>query len=149
MYCRLSTVLLPRENAMKCSPHFRETSQVPVKGKSSVCAISMKYRKMILIIIIISLGQILLSYIANTSRTRIRTRPPSTIAVQVVDARWVSAPNHDEVNAPFSVLHSNKQSRMGRGIRDRFGCFSRINKFLGRSEMRTRDRICFQSIRTV
>ena len=46
------------------------------------------------------------------------------------------APNHDEVNAPFSpvplamngrsVFHSNKQSRMRRGIRDSSGCFSRI-----------------------
>ena len=50
-------------------------------------------------------------------------------------------PNHDEVNAPFSpiplamngrsVLHSNKQSRMRRGIRDSFGCFSCINNLLG------------------
>ena len=30
-----------------------------------------------------------------------------------------------------------------------FGCFSRIKKLLGRTETRTRDRICFQSIRTV
>ena len=49
------------------------------------------------------------------------------------------APNHDKVNASFSpvplamngrsLLHSNKQSRMRRGIRDSFGCFSRIKKF--------------------
>ena len=76
----------------------------------------MKYRKMILIIIIISLGQILLSYIANTSRTHARTharthgrththsRPPTTVAVQVVAVRWVCAPNHEEVNAPFSLV---------------------------------------------
>ena len=66
---------------------------------------------------------------------------------------------HDKVNTPFSpvplamncrsVLHSSTQSRMRRGIRDSFGCFSRIKKCLGRSETRTRDRICFQSIRTV
>ena len=30
-----------------------------------------------------------------------------------------------------------------------FGCFSRINKFIGRTETRTSDRMCFQSIRTV
>ena len=36
------------------------TSRVPDEGKSSVCAISLKYRKMILIIMIISLGQIVL-----------------------------------------------------------------------------------------
>ena len=41
------------------------TSRVPVEGKSSVCVISMKYRIIILIIIIISLGKILLSYIAR------------------------------------------------------------------------------------
>ena len=45
------------------------TRRVPVEGKSLVCLICMKYRIIILIIIIISLGQILLSYIANTSRT--------------------------------------------------------------------------------
>ena len=45
------------------------TSRVPVEGRSSVCLICMKYRIIFLIIIIISLGQILLSYIANTSRT--------------------------------------------------------------------------------
>ena len=43
-----------------------------VEGKSSVCLICMKYRIIFLIIIIISLGQILLSYIANTSRTHAR-----------------------------------------------------------------------------
>ena len=50
-----------------------DTSRVPVEGKSSVCLICMKYRIIFLIIIIISLGQILLSYIANTSRTHERT----------------------------------------------------------------------------
>ena len=50
-----------------------KTSRVPVEGKSSVCLICMKYRIIFLIIIIISLGQILLSYIANTSRTNGRT----------------------------------------------------------------------------
>ena len=120
----------------------------------------MKYRKMILIIIIISLGQILLSYMANTSRThactharthacthtithahtRAHAHTHTTVAVQVVavTVQWVGAPKHDEVNAFFSVvplamngrsaLHSNKQARMRRGIRDSFGCFSRITK---------------------
>ena len=48
---------------------FIRTSQVPVEGKSSVCLMCMIYRIIILIIIIISLGEILFSYIANTSRT--------------------------------------------------------------------------------
>ena len=46
------------------------TSRVPVEGKSSVFLSCMKYRIIILILIIISMGQILLSYIANTSRTQ-------------------------------------------------------------------------------
>ena len=45
------------------------TSRVPVGGKASVCLICMKYRIIILIIIIKRLGEILLSYIAHTSRT--------------------------------------------------------------------------------
>ena len=54
--------------------HYVETSRVPGDGKSSVCVICMKYRIIILIVIIISLGRIiLLSYIANTSRTHART----------------------------------------------------------------------------
>ena len=38
-----------------------DTSRVPVEGKSSVCVICMKYRIINLIIMIINLGQILLS----------------------------------------------------------------------------------------
>ena len=49
------------------------TSRVPLEGKSSVCLICMKYRIIFVIIIIISLGQMLSSYIANTSRTHART----------------------------------------------------------------------------
>ena len=52
------------------------TSRVPVEGKSSVCLICIKYRIIILDIIIISLGQILLSNIANTSRTHARMHAP-------------------------------------------------------------------------
>ena len=47
----------------------KKTRRAPVEGKSSVCRICMKFIILILIIIIISLGQILLPYIANTSRT--------------------------------------------------------------------------------
>ena len=56
-----------------CFLTFTRTSWVPAEGRSSVCLICMKYRIIFLIIIIISLGQILLSYIANTSRTHERT----------------------------------------------------------------------------
>ena len=58
------------------------TSRVPVEGKSSVCLICMKYRIIFLIIIIISLGQILLSYIANTSRTQARRHAPARTRTQ-------------------------------------------------------------------
>ena len=56
---------------IKCSfaDIIQPTSRVPVGGKSSVCLICMKYRIIILIIIIKRLGEILLSYIAHTSRT--------------------------------------------------------------------------------
>ena len=49
--------------------YITSTSRVPVEGKSSVCLICMKYRIIFLIIIIISLGQILLSNIAHHART--------------------------------------------------------------------------------
>ena len=42
-----------------------------------MCLICMKYIILFLIIIIISLGQILVSYIANTSRTHERTNGPA------------------------------------------------------------------------
>ena len=116
-------------------------NRVPVEVKSSVCVICMKYRIIILLIIIISLGQIILSYMANTSHTHAGTHPPThhlrRPGCRCSIGRCV--PNHDKVNTPFSpvplamngqsVLHSNKQSHMRRGIRDSCGCFSRINKF--------------------
>ena len=73
------------------------TRRVPVEKKSSSMGlICMKYRIIILNIIIISLGQILLSYIANTSRTHACARPHAcastnthtVAAVQVSDIRW-------------------------------------------------------------
>ena len=66
--------------------------------------ICMKYRMIILIIIIISLGKILLSYIANTSRTHTRAcahthTPPSPFRLSLLDGSV--APNRDRGNAPF------------------------------------------------
>ena len=73
------------------------TSRVPVEGKSSVCA------KMILIIIIISLGKILLSYILQThhacmhAHTRAHEHlhpPPSLFTVSVrptMTESWLGA----------------------------------------------------------
>ena len=43
------------------SYHHIQSSRVPVEGKSSMCAMCMKYRNNDYIIIIISMGQILLS----------------------------------------------------------------------------------------
>ena len=82
--------------------YFITTSRVPVEGKSSVCVICMKYRIIVLIIIIISLGQIILSYMANTSRTHVRmhthtcvhtracaqARPSTAVTIQVVTVTW-------------------------------------------------------------
>ena len=78
------------------------TSRLPVQGKSSVCMICMKYRKIILIIIITCLGMRNL-YLKKTSRSlerthartptrtqsRAHTHPPTAVAVQVVAVRWV------------------------------------------------------------
>ena len=79
-----------------------ETSRLPVEGKSSACLICMKYRIIILIIIIISLGQILVSYIAYTSRTHARaharahTRARAHTAVAAIQVERCSlAPNRD------------------------------------------------------
>ena len=123
---------------------------VPVEGISSGYAISMKYMKMILIKNLSLSAWVEYDYrIANTScmhahthehtHAHTRTHSPTTIAVQVVAARWVGAPNHDKLNAPFSpvplamygrsVLHSNKQSCMRCDIRDTFGCFSSTKNF--------------------
>ena len=113
-----------------------------------MCLICMKYRIIILITIIISLGQILLSY-ENTSRTHAFMHAHTHIhthrrAFQVSDGSV--APNRD---GPLrwrqwaSLFHSNKHAR---AIRFPEGlCFSRIKKCLGR----TCDRMCFQAIRTV
>ena len=88
------------------------------------------------------------------------TRPPTAGTVQVVAVRWVGVrPSMTKLTPPFSpfplamngrsVLHSNKQSCVRRDIRDSFGCFSRIIKLLGRTETRTCDSMCVQTIRTV
>ena len=115
----------------------------------------MKYRILILIIIIISLGEILLSYIANTSRTHAHTHthtPPSPFRF---DASVT--PKHDKVNAPFSpvplafmagswVIQINTHA--GDPIFPRFFAYI-INKLLGRTETRTRDRMYCHTIRIV
>ena len=91
------------------TPHIILSRRVPVWKKSSVCLICMKYRIIILIIIIISLGKISLSYIANTSRTHActharahsRKRTPHAphprqslfaVSVRPISPSWLGAP---------------------------------------------------------
>ena len=140
------------ETVHHCFTELVRTSRVPVEGKSSVCLIFMKYRIIILIIIITSLGHILLS-IANTScthaHTRMRTDTHTAVAFRSSLFDGSVVPNHE---GPFrwqkwlSPLHSNKHTR-GQPVLPRFCVF--LLKLLGRTETRTRDRMCFQSIRTV
>ena len=131
------------------------TSRVLVDGKSPVCVICTKYWILILIIIIISLGQILLSYIANTSRrhacthahmhTRTHARTcthaytrahapthsPPSLRLSLFDVSMT--PNRDASHWSLaingrSLLHSNIQSRGILGIRDSFGCLRAYKK---------------------
>ena len=75
--------------------------------------------------------------------------------VQVVAVRLAAAPNHDGVNALFDESlaiimagHSNKHSRRRHGSRELLVFFA-YTKLLVRTETRTRERKCFQSIWTV
>ena len=58
-----------------------------------MCLICMKYRIIILIIIIISLGKISLSYIANTSRMHAHTLTLANTHTPIPDRRCIGAPN--------------------------------------------------------
>ena len=115
----------------------------------------MKYTRIIIvIIIIISLGQILLSYIENTShahaRTPVRTHTAEPFRLALCDGSV--APNRD---GPFcwrqwaSLVHSNKHTRGRSGFLRFCVFFAYIKKLLGGTEKRTCDRMCFQTIRTV
>ena len=99
------------------------------------------YRILIIIIIIISLGQILLSYIENTSRTHTHTRTRAHIHAHTHTAEPFRlalcdgsvAPNQD---GPFrwrqwaSLLHSNKHARAIPF--QRFCVFFRVYKIIAR-----------------
>ena len=76
------------------------TRRVPIEGKSSVCLICMKYRIIVLIIIIISLGQILLSYtVVPALGDPRRERPPA------VCGHFVNVPTHFNVKLPVISGH--------------------------------------------
>ena len=112
-----------------------------------MCLICMKYRILILIIIIISLDKILSSYIANTSRTHARTY------ARAHERRCFSAPNHDsimvgrtlsdagEIMADRRLIEINRCTASGHPISQRFWKFFAYKKMLGRTETQTRDRI--------
>ena len=148
---------------------------VPVRGKSSVCLICMKYRIILLIIIIIRLGQILLLYIANTSRTHARTHartrerthartrvrthprervhtPPHThrrrrIAIRFVCASqpWRPAPLVTIAGRPAIEINTGT----GGPVSPRFWVFFAYKKMLGRTDTRTGERMYCQTIRTI
>ena len=125
----------------------------------------MKYTtsRIVILIIIISLGQILLSYIANTSRTHARTHarthsPTHRCRLQVVAVRLVGGAQPWQNYVPFRLFHWRSmagrcfiqiKSRGRLSIRDSFGCFSHIKKIRGRTETPTRDRMDCHLIRTV
>ena len=139
------------------------TSRVPVEGKSSVCLICMKYKLIILIIIIISLVQILLSYIANTSRmhactharTHVRTHEHTCTHTHRrrhgTGYRYSLAPIRDGPlrwqQCRSLAIQINTDS--GGPVSLRFWVFLTYKTILGRTETRTRDRMYCQSIRTV
>ena len=66
---------------------------IPVEWKSSLCLICMKYRIIILIIIIINLGKTFLSYIANTSRTHMREHAHTHCRCHRTGYHYSVAPN--------------------------------------------------------
>ena len=125
------------------------------------------YRIIILIIIIISLGKISLSYIANTSRTHACTPVRAhtlTLAnthtphpdhrcslyrcAQSVRHGWAHRFRRWRDNGR-SVIHCNKQHAGDSVLTIGLVFFSRIKQSVGRTETRTRDRIYFQTIRSV
>ena len=146
-------------------PCFMSTSRYTRWGESSVCLICMKYRIIILIIIIIGLDKILSSYIANTSRTHARTyarahsRTLAYTHTPTHDRRCFGAPNHDsfmvgrtlsdagETMADRRLIEINRHT--GHPISQRFWKFFAYKKMLGRTETRTRDRIYCQTMRRV
>ena len=71
--------------------------------------------------------------------------------VTVLTCCWLVI-NRDRRYRPFSMCRSLVHSTdtcAGLSIRDSFWVFFAYKKLLGRTEMRTRERKCFQSIRTV
>ena len=71
---RQTTIVVPTKVAW-CVPSLTHIRRVPVEGKSSVCLICMKYRIIILIIVIISLGKnIIIVYCKHITHARMDGR---------------------------------------------------------------------------
>ena len=119
-----------------------------------MCLICMKYRIIILIIIIISLGEILLSCIANTSCMHARACTHTHTSPFRFDGSVAPKRNGGPFSpVPLAFMASSWviqiNTRAGDPISPTFWIFSRLKKLLGRTETRTRDRMYCQSIRTV
>ena len=101
--------------------YYQGLAGYPLRGNRQ-CVICIKYR--IIFCIIISLGQVLLSHIANTLHTHARTHPHtcthSRFRLSLFNGSV--APNHDGVNA--SLRRFGWQSMDGR-------CFIQINSRAG------------------
>ena len=133
-----------------------------------VCVICMKYRIIALIIIIISLGQKLISCFANTSHTLTHTHAHAlthththTRARAHTHRRRRSgcrcsmgrgSPTVPQLTPLFevspaidglSLVQSNKQWRRRHGFREFLGVFRVYKKILDRTETRTRESIMF------
>ena len=132
-------------------PHLYFT----VDGKSSVCLICMKYRIIFLIIIIISLGQILLSYIANTSRTHEWTHAHACACTRACTNRrrsgycysmglWHTTVTARSTGDNGWSLAIEINTGTGGPVSPRFRVFFAYKKILGRTETRTRDRMYYQ-----
>ena len=118
-----------------------------------------KYRIIILIIIIISLVQILLSYsLLQTHHTNARTRARTLTRTgkrrsgsRCSIGRWRPtvtqltplSDGSEAINRGWSLVHSNKYSCGRHGFREFFA----YKKILGRNETRIHARKCCQSIK--
>ena len=112
----------------------------------------MKYRKMILIIIIISLGKIVLSYIANTLRMHEHMHTHTHRSRRHTGYHYSLAPNRDgllrwrQCRSLVIQINTRAGDPISPEVLDVFRIY--IKKLLGRTKTRTRDRMYCQTIRT-
>ena len=82
---------------------------IPVEGKSLECLIGMEYR-IIILIIMISMGQIFCHYIANTSRMRIHVRAHRLRMHAFAHTRTCAPPVHSCMCARTPPAHARIQA---------------------------------------